>query len=228
MMDRLNEKTKKYDMRINVKKTRVMRIKKEGSGKIDIVLDGQRVEQVTKFKYLGTWVTDDGRCDLEIRSRIGMAKEKFSSIRELLTASLSKKIKKQIIKTVVWSVALYGSETWAMRKEDRKRVEALELWIWRRMEKISYTEHKTNEEVLARVEERRLILETILNRKKKWIGHVLRHDNLMKLVIEGRMEGKRGRGRKRFGMLDDIKNGEEYVVMKRRAENREKWRNWMP
>ena len=69
-----------------------------------------------------------------------------------------------IIKTVIWSVLLYGAETWSLRKEDVRRLEAFEMWIWRRIEKISYTEHITNEEVLNRVRETRVLIETILRK----------------------------------------------------------------
>jgi hypothetical protein len=84
------------------------------------------------------------------------------------------------------------------------RIEALEMWIWRRMKRISWTEKKTNEEVLRRVGEKRTMLETIVWRKKNWIGHIMRGDGLMKEVMEGKMEGKRGPGRKRIGMIDDL------------------------
>src|ERR1700733_9708080 len=84
-----------------------------------------------------------------------------------------------MVKTLVWSVVMYGSETWTLRKEDTKRLEALEMWIWRRMEKISWREHKTNAEVLQQVGEKRTMIETIRNRQRKWMGHILRSDNSM-------------------------------------------------
>ena len=135
-------------------------------------------------------------------------------------------MKNRIIKTVIWSVLLYGAETWSLRKEDVRRLEAFEMWIWRRIEKISYTEHITNEEVLNRVSETRVLIETILRRKKNWIGHVLRGEGMMKEIIEGKFDGRKGRGRSRIGMLDDLKEGGTYDVMKRKASDRELWRNW--
>ena len=196
-------------------------------GKLNIEIEGNKVEQVQKFRYLGSVITEDGRCVDEIRTRIGMAKNAFSKRRELLTNNINRGLKKRLVKTLIWSVLLYGSETWTLRKEDMKRLEAFEMWIWRRMEKVSWTEKRTNEEILQRVGEKRCLLETIIKRKKNWIGHIIREEGLLLDVMEGRMDGKRTRGRKRLGMLDLLEEG-NYVEMKERAKDREAWRNWMP
>jgi len=99
------------------------------------------------------------------------------------------------------------------------------MWVWRRMENIIWTEKVRNEDVLTRVGESRKLTDTIKSRKKRWIGHILRHDGLVKDVFEGRLEGKRSRGRKRVMMLDDIKEGRTYFSIKRDAEDREFWRS---
>ena len=75
---------------------------------------------------------------------------------------------------------MYGCETWTLRMDEIRRLEAMEMWLWRRMEKISYTERVTNEEVLRRVGEERQLLNLIRNRKKNWIGHILRGDGIVK------------------------------------------------
>ena len=93
------------------------------------------------------------------------------------------------------------------------------------MERITWRDQVTNEDVLNKVGESRKLLDTIRRRKNRWIGHILRHPGLFRDVIEGRMEGKRGRGRKRIMWLDDIKNRRNYGTMKRDAEDREKWKS---
>ena len=75
--------------------------------------------------------------------------------------------------------------------------------------------------------EKRSMVETIVRRKKNWIGHIMRGDGLIE-VLEGKMKGKRGRGRKRIGMIDELMINERYGDLKRRAEDRQGWRVWLP
>ena len=82
-------------------------------------------------------------------------------------------------------MALYGAETWTLRAADQKYLESFEMWCWRRMEKISWTDHVRNEEVLLRVNEQRNILHEIRKRKANWIRHILRRNCFLKQVIEG-------------------------------------------
>jgi hypothetical protein len=78
---------------------------------------------------------------------------------------------------------------WTLRAVGRKHLESFEMWCWRRMEKISWTDHVRNEEVLLRGKEQRNILHEISKRKANWIGHILRRNCLLQQVIEGKMKG---------------------------------------
>ena len=80
--------------------------------------------------------------------------------------TVGEKKKKKIVKAIVWSVALYGCETWALKKEEIQRLNALEMWIWHRMERVSWKDWKTNEEVMDMVGAKRSVVETIVKRKK--------------------------------------------------------------
>ena len=89
-------------------------------------------------------------------------------------------LRKKLVECYIWSMALYGGETWTLRAVDQKYLESFEMWCWRRMEKISWTDHVRNEEVLLRVNEQRNILHEIRKRKANWIDQVLRRNCRLK------------------------------------------------
>ena len=103
------------------------------------------------------------------------------------------------------------------------------MWCWRRMEKISWTDHVRTEEVLLRVKEQRNILHEIRKRKANWIDHILRRNFLLKQVTEGKIKGEmeviRRRGRRRKKLLDDLKDRRGYSHLKEEALARTLWRN---
>jgi len=125
----------------------------------------------------------------------------------------------------LYSRLMYAAETWTLTQTNRRRLEAFEMWIWRRMEKISWLDKVTNKEVLRRVNKDRQILNSVWQRKHRWIGHVLRHDGLLHDIIEGRMRGKPTRGRRRIQMLHDLANDGGFVALKGATEDREGWRH---
>src|SRR6267154_300380 len=136
------------------------------------------MEQVKSFKYLDSIITEDGRSDVDVKSRIAMAKDAFNQRKDLLTRGLSRTLKKRMVKVLVWPVVLYGCKTWTLLQGEIDRLQALEMWLWRGLEKISWSDKMKNEEVLKRVEEKSCLIKTISQRKKNWIGHVLRGDEI--------------------------------------------------
>jgi hypothetical protein len=142
------------------------------------------------LNYLGSRITNDTRCAREIKSRIALAKAAFNKKKTLFTSKLDLNLRKKLVKCYIWNIAFYGAETWTLRKVDEKYLESFEMWCWRRMEKISWTDRVRNEEVLHRVKEERNILHTTNGRKADWIGHILRRNCLLKHAIEGKLEGR--------------------------------------
>jgi hypothetical protein len=115
-------------------------------------------------------------------------KTAFKNKKTLFTSKLDLNLRNKLVKCYIWSIALCGAETWTLGKVDRKYLESFEMWRWRRMEKLSWTDRVRNEEVLQRVKEERNIVHTIKRRKANWIGHILRRNCLLKHVIEGKLE----------------------------------------
>jgi hypothetical protein len=89
-----------------------------------------------------------------------------------------------------WSIALCGAEPGTVGAGDQNYLESFEMWCWRKMEKISWTDHVRNEEELLRVKGQRNILHEISKRKANWIGHILRRNCLLQRIIEGKIKGE--------------------------------------
>jgi hypothetical protein len=87
---------------------------------------------VESFKYLGSILTNDGRCTCESKCRIAMAKAAFNKKRALFTSTLDLELRKKLLKCYIWSIALYGAETWTLRPVDQKQLESVEMWWWRK------------------------------------------------------------------------------------------------
>ena len=98
----------------------------------------------------------------------------FNKKRSLFTSisTLDMELKKKLVRCYIWSIPLYGAETGKIGAVDQKQLESFEMWCWRRMEKIIWTDHARNEEVLLRVKEQRNILHEISRPKANWIGHI--------------------------------------------------------
>jgi hypothetical protein len=97
----------------------------------------------------------------------------FNKKRALFSNKMDLEMRKKLVKCCIWSVALYGAEIGTVWGVDQKQLESFEMWCWRGMKKISWTDRVRNEEVLLRVNGQRNILQEISKRKANWIGHIL-------------------------------------------------------
>ena len=159
-------------LKLNVAKTKVMVITK-GDERIEasVSVNGQVLEQVERYKYLGSIVTRDARCVEEIKTRINIAKNAFNKIKHLATnRSISLNLRKRFVKSYVWSTLMYGCEAWTINKNMVKRIEAAEMWFYRRMLKISWSDRVRNVEVLQRAGTRREIMTAIRQRQLRGLS----------------------------------------------------------
>ena len=135
--------------------------------------------------------------------------------------------RKRFLKCYVWSVLTYGSECWTISKNMAKRIEAAEMWFLRRMLRIQWVEKWSNEKVLEKARTKRELLNNIMGRQLRFIGHVLREGGIEKRVAEGEITGKKKtRGRQRQKMLDNMKTRLEIKTMKDLVEVAKDWERW--
>ena len=169
LVDKVNETGKPYGMEMNVVKTKAMVISNQiQAPKVNIMIQGRSIEQVSEMVYLGSLLTDNGKCEKEIRRRIGMARTAFTKLKTVLTSrniKLCTRIK--LTKCYVWSTLLYGCETWTLSTTSIKKIEAFEMWTLRRLFKIPWTNYKTNKEVLQLAGTERSLTRIAKERKLK-------------------------------------------------------------
>ena len=229
LIDQVDKSSKEYGLDINIQKTKTMVISKDTEEQeINISIHGEKLQQVKHYQYLGHMVTNDGRCETEVKRRIGMAKSTFNDMRKIVTSKqITNKLKMRIIKCYIYSILMYGSETWTLNKQLEDRIGAFEMWVYRRIGRTSWKEKKTNKEVLITLNMKKELLREIKIRQIKYFGHIKRHDTLLKTLLEGKIEGKRARGRQRYKWESNITRWTGYSLAECTTKTRDRgcWRS---
>eukprot|EP00794_Sanderia_malayensis_P013305 gene13305-biopygen10613 len=175
--------------------------KSEENINLDIVIDGEALEQVRSFKYLKSTITENGTSDQEIKNRIGIATSaitKLDIVWSLLGISLKNRV--NIRKAIGRATLLYGCESWKLSQKYVDKLKAFEMRCYRRMLKITWKERRTNEYVWNKVtkilgERLEPVVDVIMRRKLKHFGHQVWRNGMARALIEGIVESDRGRGR---------------------------------
>ena len=147
-------------------------------------------------------------------------------LKSITARHISMKTRKVIIKSYVWSTLLYGCEMWKITTRNMTKLQSFEIWIYRKMMKISWRENKINEKVLEMVDEQLYIIPTIRKRKIAYFDHMIRRNDIHRLLLEGPLEGKVSRGRPITEWMTNITDwtGMRYKDLVRLAQDREQWR----
>ena len=213
---------------MNIPKTKTMVF---GGRHIDreIQVSGKTIENVEKFEYLGSLLTWDNNYSEEIKRRIGKATGAMSSLKHIWnTKKITVKSKLKLLKSCVFSVLLYASETWTLKEIDTKKLLAFEMKCYRRILRIWWEDRVRNIDIRNRIEARETIVDIIKGRKLRLFGHICRMDNtrLLKHIVFSRMDGKPRRGRSCREWLDDITEwcGRSLHELNHLAQNRDQWK----
>ena len=145
----VKNESRKKGFHLNSKKTEVMVISKKTLPESNIFVDGTKLKRKQSFKYLGTLITQDGRGHSEVNTRIAQAKIVFQKMKSILTnKNMSTATRQRVLQCYVEPILMYGCETWTITKPLQKKIEAVEIWFWRRMLKIPWAAMRTNVEVM--------------------------------------------------------------------------------
>ena len=139
---------------------------------------------------------------------------------------LNIKIKNKLLKCYVHSVLLYGSECWTISPTTENKLKATEMWFYRRMMRISWKDHVSNEEVLRRANTERSLIKNTRQRQLSFLGHIMRKEKIEHLVVTGKIEGKKSRGRPRLTYISSLGKctGLSKVELLCNTKNRAVWR----
>jgi hypothetical protein len=151
LIKRVKISSEKAGLKLNIKKTTVMSIGEQGN----ILVDGEEIRTVTSYKFLGALITNDGYSNDEIKRRINLGKAamaKLTNIRKGSGVSTNTKVK--LVQTTVFAAVLYGCESWTLMNADKRKLDAFELWTWRRLLRIPWTARRTNGSVIKQIKPR--------------------------------------------------------------------------
>ena len=165
-----------------------------------------KVEAVTGFLFLISKITADSDCSHEIRRRLLLGRKAMANLDSMLKSrDITLPTKVHIVKAMVFPVVMYGCESWMVKKAECQRIDAFELWCWRRLLRVPWTARRSNQSILREINPEYSLKGLMLKLKFQYFGHlILTADTLEKSLMLGMIEGRRRRGCQRMRWLDDI------------------------
>ena len=177
--------------------------------------------------YLGSNITKECSCRTEVRIRLAMARTATLNMPSIWKSrGVSTKLNTRLLRPTTFVIASYVCECWSMTKADQGKVDAFEMWAYRRVLRVSWTAMKTNKWVLDKSGNSLVLRSQMMERKLMFFGHVMRHASFEKGILQGMVEAKRKRGRPPREWMDDIKGwtGLSVPAYSSTAQNRQRWR----
>ena len=192
LLMKVKEESKKVGLKLNIQKTKIMASGPITSGRID----GQTVETVTDFIFLGSKITADGDCSHEIKRRLLLGRKVMTNLDNTLKSrNIILPTKVCLVKAIVFPVVIYGCESWTIKKDECQRIDAFELWSWRRLLRIPWTARRSNQSILKEISPEYSLDGLKLKLELQYFGHLMqRSDSLKKTLMLARIKGRRGRG----------------------------------
>ena len=201
---KVKEDSEKVGLKLNVQKTKIM-----ASGPITSwQIDGQTGEAVADFIFLGPKITADGDCSHEIERRLLLGRKVMTNLDSIFKSrDITLPTKVRLVQAMVFPVVMYGYESWTVKKIERQRIDAFELWCWRRLLRVPWTARRSNQSILKEISPECSLEGMMLKLKLQYFSNLMRRaDSLEKTLMLGKIEVRRRRGRQRMKWLDSITN----------------------
>ena len=199
---KMKKESEKVGFKLNILKTKMM-----ASGPIiSWQIDGETMETVTDFILGGSKITADGDCSLEIKRHLlleGKVMTNLDSILKSRDITLSAKV--HLVKDMGFPIVMYRCYSWTIKKAQCRRINAFELWCWRRLLRVPWTARRSNQLILKEISPEYSLEGLMLKLKLQYFSHLMRRtDSLEKTLMLGKIEGRRRKGQQRMRRLDGI------------------------
>ena len=192
LLMKVKVESEKVGLKLNIKKTKIM-----ASGPITSwEIDGETVETVSDFILGGSKITEDGDCSHEIKRLLLLGRKVMTNLDSTFKSrDITLPTKVHLDKAMVFPVVMYGCESWTVKKAERRRIDAFELWCWRRLLRIPWTARRSSQSILKEISLGISLEGMMLKLKLQYFGHLMgKVDSLKKTLMLGGIGGRRRRG----------------------------------
>ena len=212
LLMKVKEESEEVGLQLNIQKKKIM-----ASGPINSwEIDGETVETVSDFILGGSKITADGDCSHEIKRHLPLGRKvmtNLDSILKIRDITLSTNV--HLVKAMVFPVVMYGCESWTVKKAERRRIDAFELWCWARLLRVPWTARSYNQSILKEISPEYSLERLTLKLKLQYFGRLMqRTDSLEKTLMLGKIEGRRRRVQQRMRWLDGITDSMDMSLSK--------------
>ena len=189
---KVKKESEKVGLKLNIQKTKIMASSPITSWQID----EETVETVAGFIFGGSKITADGDCSHEIKRRLLLGRKVITNLDSILKSrdiTLSTKV--QLVNAMLFPVVMYGCESWTIKKIEHQRIDAFELWCWKRLLRVPWTARRPNQSILKEINPEYSLEGLTVKLKLQYFGHLMqRADSFEKTLMLGKIEGRRRRG----------------------------------
>ena len=167
---KMKEENEKAGLKLNIQKTKIM-----ASGPITLwEIDGETVETVSEFIFLGSKITADGDFSHEIKRCLLLGRKVMTNLDSILKSrDITLLTKVLLVKAMVFPVVIYGCESWSIKKAEHRRIDAFELWCWRRLLRVPWTSRRSNQSILKEISPGISLERIMLKLKLQYFGHLM-------------------------------------------------------